>query len=437
MMPHDLTGLTALSPADMLGFWELLTEKQRDFIAHRWRYWARPNQLPPADTDWRIWLMLAGRGFGKTRAGAEWIRGLAENNGAARLALVAATYHEGRAVMVEGDSGLLAIAPPHERPVWEATRRRLVWRNGAQAFLYSAEEPDGLRGPQHHAAWCDELAKWPNTDATWMNLQMGLRAGDAPQVMVTTTPRPLPLLKKLLEDTACVVTRGATRDNAAHLPAAFVDSIYATWGNSPLGRQELAGDIIDDVEGALWTRAMLDTVFVSAAPPLARIVVAVDPCVTSGANADACGIVVAGICPDGHYYVLADKTVRGASPETWARMVCHAAHSFEAERIVAEANNGGDLVRLVLQSVDAQLPVKLVRASRGKYARAEPVAALYERGLVHHAGHFPELDDQLCGLLPGGAYHGPGKSPDRADALVWALSDLAFAAKAKPQMRMI
>jgi phage terminase large subunit-like protein len=436
-MPHDLTELSGLSPDDMLELWELLSERQRSMIACRWQHWARPNQLPPENTDWRIWLMLAGRGFGKTRAGAEWIRGLAEQDGTARLALVAATYHEGQAVMIEGDSGLLAIAPLHDRPVWAATRRRLQWRNGAQAFLYSAEEPDGLRGPQHHAAWCDELAKWPNADDTWMNLQMGLRKGQRPQAMVTTTPRPLPLLRTLLEDPNCVVTRGSTRDNAANLPEAFVEGIYASWGNSPLGRQELSGEIVDDVEGALWTRAMLAQVFVSAAPPLSRIVVAVDPCVSSGANADACGIVVAGRCADGHYYVLADKTVRGASPETWARMACHAAHSYTADRIVAEANNGGDLVSHVLQTVDNSLPVKLVRASRGKYARAEPVAALYERGLVHHAGHFPELEDQLCGLLPGGAYHGPGKSPDRADALVWAISDLAFAVLAKPQLRMI
>jgi phage terminase large subunit-like protein len=434
---YDANWLRALTDEEFDQLNATLSPLQKEKIIYDWPFWARPNQLPPETADWRIWLMLAGRGFGKTRAGAEWIRSLAEKKPGGRLALVAATYQEGRAVMIEGDSGLLAIAPPRDRPLWDNGRRRLVWKNGAQAFLYSAEEPDSLRGPQHHAAWCDELAKWPHLEATWMNLQMGLRSGNSPRVAITTTPRPLPLLKNLLDDATCVVTRGSTMDNDENLPRAFVDSIYAAWGKSPLGRQELGGEMVEDVEGALWSRALLEKSHVSSAPLLSRIVVAVDPSVTSGENADACGIIVAGICGEGQCYVLADKTVRGASPETWARIVCHAAHSFEADRIVAEANNGGDLVRIVLQSIDSAVPVKLVRASRGKYARAEPVAALYERGRVRHAGHFPDLEDQLCGLLPGGAYEGPGKSPDRADALVWAITDLALSAKQQPQLRTL
>lgn len=429
--------LKKLSADQRAELFQDLTDDQ--IVAHLWDWerQARKAQLPPADGDWRIWLMMAGRGFGKTRSGAEWIRKRAEENAGDRLALVAATYHEGLAVMIEGESGLLRIAPPHNRPRWDGSRRRLAWKNGTRAFLYSAEEPDALRGPQHGAAWCDELAKWPNIDATWMNLHMGLRLGDAPKVMVTTTPRPLPLLKALLADKNCVVTRGATLDNRVHLPPAFLAAVYDTWGKSPLGRQELEGELVEDVAGALWTRAMLAGCYLRTAPELTRLVVAIDPAVTSGDDADACGIIVAGTCADQHAYVLADKTVRGASPETWARIACQAAHSFGADRIVAEANNGGDLVRHVLHSVDSTLPVKLVRASRGKSARAEPVAALYERHKVHHVGRFPELEDELCGLLPGGDYRGPGKSPDRADALVWAISELALSPAAKPGMRMI
>ncbi len=418
---------------------QFLRETKPADLAKMYRHWyfsARKSQLPP-EGDWTVWMMMAGRGFGKTRSGAEWIRQIAENNAGVRLALLAATYHEGRAVMIDGESGLRAIAPHDNRPRWNNMLRRLQWRNGAQAFLFSAEEPDSLRGPQHHAAWCDELAKWPNAEDTWMNLHMGLRLGDKPRVMVTTTPRPVNLLKKLASDSNCVVTRGATRENAAHLPPAFIANVYETWGKTRLGRQELDGKLIEDVAGALWTREMLEHCFVRTAPKLARIVVAVDPAVTSGEGADACGIIVAGKSADGHYYVLADKTVRGASPETWARMVSHAAHSYAADKIIAEANNGGDLVSAVLHNVDEALPVKLVRAARGKSARAEPIAALYERGLVHHAGRFVELEDQMCGLLPGGSYKGPGKSPDRADALVWAMAELSTAVTYQPGLRVM
>jgi phage terminase large subunit-like protein len=417
-------------------FWRSMTERQKCALSTSWQFWSRPSQRAP-DADWRVWVLLAGRGFGKTRAGAEWIRGLAENNAGIRLALVAATYHEGRAVMVDGESGLRAIAPRGNTPRWNGSLRRLKWRNGAQAFLYSAEEPDALRGPQHHAAWCDELAKWPHAEDTWMNLQMGLRLGNSPRAIVTTTPRPVPLLKKLLAEKFSIVTRGTTRENDKFLPPDFVETMYETWGNSRLGRQELDGEIIEDTAGALWTRAMLEVCHVRKVPVLARVVVAVDPAVSSGENADACGIIVAGKGVDSHYYVLADKTVRGASPQTWARIVSSAAHVYGADRVVAEANNGGDLVREVLHSVDEALPVKLVRASRGKVARAEPIAALYERALVHHAARFAELDDELCGLIAGGAYHGPGKSPDRADALVWALTELSRVRDAKPALRIL
>lgn len=435
-MKVDADLIRALSDEERRSLMASLSPRQQNQWRYHWQAWARDSQLPPAGT-WRVWLMMAGRGFGKTRSGAEWIRQLACAMPGARLALVAATYHEGRAVMIDGDSGLRAISPVGYRPRWNSSLRRLIWKNGSQAFLYSAEEPETLRGPQHHAAWCDELAKWPHADDTWMNLNMGLRLGDTPRIMVTTTPRPIRLVKELLEADGTVVTRGTTQENAAFLPRAFLDTVYATWGKSRLGRQELGGELVEDIEGALWTRAMLDGCTVRDLPELTRVVVAVDPAASSSETADACGIIVAARAADDRYYVLADKTVRGASPDTWARIVCHAAHSFSADRVVAEANNGGDMVANVLRAVDSALPVKLVRATRGKSARAEPVAALYERGLVRHAGRFTELDDQLCGLMPGGKYRGPGKSPDRADALVWALTELALGGMAKPSLKIL
>lgn len=361
--------------------------------------------------------------------------------GPVRIALVAATLAEARAVMVEGESGLLAIAPPGEEPVFEPALRRLVWPNGSVAHLYSADAPEQLRGSQHHFAWCDEAAKWRNAETVWANLEMGLRLGPRPRVLVTTTPRPVPLVRRLLADPQVAVTRGATWDNSANLPRSFLDAMTATYGGTRLGRQELEGEMVEAVEGALWSPELIERNRVEAASlpasPYARVVVAVDPPVTGGPEADACGIIVAALGADGHGYVLADRSVQGASPDGWARAVAAAASDFEAERIVAEANNGGDLVALVLRSAGCPAPIKLVRASRGKAARAEPVAALYEQGRVHHIGGLPKLEDELCGLLPGGGYVGPGRSPDRADALVWALTELMLATSAVPRVRAI
>ncbi|MBK8631368.1 MAG: DNA-packaging protein [Sphingomonadales bacterium] len=401
--------------------------KHPERIAHDWAYWRRPSQVPP-EGDWRGWFIMAGRGFGKTRMAAEWVRDVAENDGAARIALVAATLHEARTIMVEGESGLLSIAPPDQRPTFEPSLRRLSWPNGAIATLYSAAEPDSLRGPQHSHGWADEIAKWDNAVKAWNNLDMTLRLGHAPRIVATTTPRPVPLVRRLLAEPDFVLTRGTTQDNRANLPTAFLSAMQRVYAGTRLGRQELAGELLDDVEGALWTRALIEQCRDDAVPPLARVVIGVDP--PASATGDACGIIAVGLGSDGHAWVLGDHSVRGKSPEGWARAVSAAAARWQADRVIAEANQGGDMVAATLRAADIALPVKLVHASRGKVARAEPVHALYESGRVHHAGAFPDLEDELCGLMTGGGYEGPGRSPDRADALVWAVTEVMLGRKA-------
>ncbi len=403
---------------------------------YEWQRWASEAQQPPGG-DWSLWLVMAGRGFGKTRAGAEWVRSIAEHDASARIALVAANYGEARSVMVEGDSGLLNISPPSSRPVWEASLKRLRWANGAQAMLYSAAEPEALRGPQHSHGWCDEVAKWQHVggraEAAWDNLKMGLRLGENPRIVATTTPRPVPLVHKLLAAEGVVVTKGRTQDNILNLPPSFLAAMEADYGGTRLGRQELDGELIADLDGALWTRAMLEACRSGCAPDLARIVIGVDP--PASAGGDACGIIVAGLSGDGCAYVLADASVEKASPERWARAVADAAAAWRADRVVAEANQGGDMVRAVLAAAEIHLPLRLVHASRGKAARAEPIAALYEAGRVRHAGTFPRLEDEYCGLLTGGDYAGPGRSPDRADAAVWVLTELMLSRRGPPRLR--
>jgi phage terminase large subunit-like protein len=405
-----------------------------------WRVWARPSQLAPAG-DWRVWLVMAGRGFGKTRCGAEWVNEIAENDPEARIALVAAHLGETRAVMVEGESGLLSVGAPWRRPVFEPSLRRLTWPNGAQATLYSAAEPEALRGPQHSHAWCDEVAKWDNTSAravaSWDNLLMGLRLGRDPRVVATTTPRSVPLVMRLLAENErgeVAVTRGSTFDNAANLPARFLDTMRGSFGQSLLGRQEIDGELIAEIEGALWSRALLETCREDHAPECTRIVVGVDPPASDGG--DACGIMVVGLGADGMAHVLADASVEKAGPERWARAVAGAAEAWQADRVVAEANQGGAMVGSVLRVAQLSLPLRLVHAGRGKVARAEPVAALYEAGRVRHAGLFPALEDEMCGLIAGGSYQGPGRSPDRADALVWALTELMLGKGGAPRVRV-
>jgi len=412
---------------------QLMAPGQRTYVRRSWRQWAHPGQVPP-EGHWHTWLIMAGRGYGKTRSGAEWVREIAEKDPTVRIALVGDSLGEVRRVMVEGPSGLLAVAQPKKRPLYEPSKRELRWGHGAIATLYSAAEPESLRGPQHSHAWCDEIAKWNlaggKAEAAWDNLLLGLRFGERPRVVATTTPRAVPLLKRLLGQPDVVVTRGRTEDNKEHLPPGFYRSVLTRFGRSLLGRQELGGELIEDIEGALWSRALLESCREEAASsPDRRVVVGVDP--PASAGGDACGIVVCALGEDGLGRVLADCSLRHPTPERWARAAAEAARQWQADRVIAEANQGGDMVRTVLQAADVALPVTLVHASRGKAARAEPVAALYEAGRVRHAGQFALLEDELCGIMAGGGYQGPGRSPDRADALVWALTELMLGKKAR------
>lgn len=398
-----------------------------------WRFWARPDQLPPEGDEWSTWLILAGRGWGKTRVGAETIRSwvcgdtpLAPGR-FSRIALVAETAADARDVMVEGDSGILGVHPKDFRPNYQPSIRKITWPNGAVAHLYNATEPDQLRGPQHDAAWCDELAKWRYAQATWDQLQFGLRLGESPKAIVTTTPRPLPVVRGIMADALTATTRGSTRDNRDNLARPFLAQIENKYGGTRLGRQELDGEILNDIPGALWTRTSIDGHRVNEAPEsLSRVVVAVDPAASSGENADETGIVgcAVGVDEDGYQrgYVLADKSING-TPEEWARAAVALYRELDADIIIAEKNNGGEMVESVIKAIDRNVPVKLVHASRGKYVRAEPISALYEQGRVHHVGQFNELEDQMCTFSPDQDRKING-SPDRMDALVWGMSEL-------------
>lgn len=384
-------------------------------LRYIWPAWARPEQLAPAG-DWLVWLLLAGRGFGKSRTGAEWVRQKASAMPGSHGALVAPTAADVRDVMVKA---LLQCTPPEEGLTYEPSKRSLRWANGTTATLYSAEEPDRLRGPQHHWAWCDELAAWAYAEECWDMLQMTLRLGELPQVCATTTPRPIDIVRRLIKLPTTSITRGSTFDNADNLSSAYLASIKAQYEGTRLGRQELYAEILDDVDGALWLRSQIDADRVREAPELVRVVVAIDPAVTSGEDADETGIIVAGKGVDGHAYVLGDYTCR-LSPDQWARRAVDAYERHDADRIIAEVNQGGDLVERTIRTVAPKVPYRGVRANRGKIVRAEPVAALYEQHRVHHVGSLPQLEDQQCRYVPD-AFDG---SPDRVDALVWALTEL-------------
>jgi phage terminase large subunit-like protein len=410
-----------------------------------WETRAWPHQVPPATArnglPWTIWLLLGGRGAGKTRAGAEWVRGLVgAHRGVAarpvgRIALVGETIADARAVMVEGPSGILAVHPRGERPAWSSSLRKLDWPNGAVAHVFSAEDPDSLRGPQFEAAWADELAKWRHVQETWDMLQFGLRLGPRPRELVTTTPRPIPLLKRLVADPAVAVSRASTHANAANLAPAFLETVVGAYRGTRLGRQEIDGAIVEERVDALWTRDCLEAARVVAAPALARVVVAVDPPVSSGAHADACGIVAAGVDGAGFAYVLADATASRLKPPDWAARAVALYRRLEADALVVEVNQGGDMVAAVIREVDPGVPVTGVHATRGKYLRAEPVSVLYAQGRVRHVGAFPELEDEMCDFGPGGL--SSGRSPDRLDALVWALTHLMLQPKPEPRVRAL
>lgn len=433
MTPAPKTALEALiDTLDDAEFARLLRASVKELAAlgFCWAEIGRDDQQPPKG-DWRIWLVLAGRGFGKTRAGAEWVRGLAEADGSQRIALVGANLGEARQVMVEGESGLLGITHDDQRPRWQPSKRLLTWPSGAEARLYSAASPESLRGAQHSAAWCDEIGKWRHGGlAAWDNLLLGLRLGEAPRAVATTTPRATALIRRLLSAGDVAVSRGRTADNDDNLAPGFAAAMAATLGGGRLGRQELDGEYLSDAAGVLWSRALIEQCRMPAdapRPACTRIVIGVDPpagSITGEAGGDACGIIVAGIDGAGTGHVLADASATTPSPGDWARVVAETANAWRADRVIAEANNGGAMVRAVLIAADHALPVRLVHASRGKSARAEPVAALFEAGRVRLAGFFPALEDELTGLITGGGYEGPGRSPDRADAMVWALTEL-------------
>jgi phage terminase large subunit-like protein len=417
------------------------TPDEYEVIIAEWMIWARPDQKPPTKAEWAVWLVLGGRGAGKTPTGAEWVKGMAlglppyANARTGRIALVGETQGQVRDVMIEGVSGLLSIHTKWERPDWSPSRRQLRWPNGAIAQAFSAEDPEGLRGPQFGAAWSDELAKWRNLQECWDMLQFGLRLGDRPRQIVTTTPRPLPLIKRLLADPHVAVSRAATSANRFNLAADFIRSVTQTYGGTRLGRQELDGELVEESADALWTRAMIEDCREPAAPALARIVVAVDPPASSSQRADSCGLVVAGIDRGGIGHVLEDGTVSGARPHEWAAKAVALYQRFEADALVVEVNQGGEMAESVIREVDPGVPVTAVRATRGKYLRAEPVAALYAQGRVRHARVFPALEDEMCDFGPGGL--SSGRSPDRLDALVWALTHLMLGPKGRPRVRGI
>jgi phage terminase large subunit-like protein len=420
---HDILGrLETMTSVQLHSVLRGLTKGQRAELIRRWYGFEHDGQREPAG-DWRIWLIRAGRGFGKTRAGAEWVSQIARDHPDARIALVAATIADGQRVMIEGASGLLAVKRTHEEVRWVAGRREFLFDSGAVATLYSAEAGEELRGPEHHFAWCDELAKWRRGEVAWDNLTMGLRLGDRPRVLVTTTPRVNAVMARVMAAPGKVETLGRTRDNP-HLPGNFVAAMLESYGGTRLGRQELDGELLEDVEGALWTRGLVERCRVeedSIGKPV-RVIIGVDPPAT--ARGDACGIVVAVQLRDGRLAVVEDASVETPPPGVWAQAVAAAAARWGADRIVAESNMGGDMVAATLRQADCALPVVPVHASVGKARRAEPVAIAYERGRVVHAGVFADLEDQLCGLQIGGGYAGAGRSPDRADACVWALAAL-------------
>ena len=417
--------------------WEKLNSWRKALFLKRWKLWQTEKQTAPEE-DFLIWLILGGRGAGKTRAGAEWIRERVKS-GARHIALVAPTYREARAVMLEGESGLLNIGHPSERPKYIVSRKRLEWPNGAVGQIFSAESPDGLRGSQFDAAWADEFCAWNHAAETLSNLRLALRLdaedGQAPQLVVTTTPRPSAELIELKESKGVVTHTLRTAENAHHLSRGFLATMEAEYGGSPLGQQELEGEIVMEWPGALWSLADIAKTRENTAPELDRVVVAIDPPATSGPKSDACGIIVAGV-KDGRAYVLQDATLNLARPEDWAAKTVSLYESYGADCVIAEGNQGGEMVESVLRQEAPNLPIRRVHARRNKTTRAEPVSHLYSRGLVTHVGRFDALEAQMCrmGAKTG---KGRGKSPDRVDALVWAIDALLGRVRVPARVRAV
>jgi phage terminase large subunit-like protein len=431
-MKSGAAWLASATPEQVEAFLQDLSDNALMSLPWIFEFWALPHQLPPEGV-WKTWIIMGGRGAGKTRAGSEWVRSEVEGptplapGRSKRLALVGETVDQVREVMIFGESGIMACSPPDRKPEWEAGRKRLVWPNGAVAQVISAHDPDSLRGPQFDAAWADELAKWPKAQATWDMLQFALRLGEHPRQVVTTTPQNVAVLKAILKNPSTVVTHAPTSANRANLAASFLQEVQARYAGTRQGEQELEGHLLEDAEGALWSAAMIDAARVAVPPELDRIVVAVDPAATSGSKSDECGIVVVGVQMSGppqewQAVVLEDASVRGATPEQWAQAVIAAMDRHKADRIVVEVNQGGDMVTNVIRSIDPLAPIRGVHASKGKVVRAEPISALYEQGRVKHLRGLARLEEQM-GQMTTRGYVGTG-SPDRVDALVWALTDL-------------
>jgi predicted phage terminase large subunit-like protein len=409
--------LASLPASERQAYLDGLSVETKAALRYHWRFWARPNQIAPGD-DWSTWLILAGRGFGKTEAGAQWIHERVKD-GAKSIALIAETQKDLEEVMV---ARLVAISPPDFKPAVRYKPVRIAWPNGAVALGYNGNEPDQLRGPEFDTAWCDELAKYRYARDTWDMLQFTMRKGNDPRVCVTTTPRPIPIIRELMADSRTVVARGRTVENADNLAESFMDNMRSKYEGTRLGRQELDGEILDDVPGALWTRAMLEIASVDGLPEMSRVVVAVDPSGTNGDDdGDEIGIIVAGRGVDGRGYVIEDRSCK-LSPDGWARRAVQAYYTHNADRLVAERNFGGAMVASVIRTADRSVSFKEVTASRGKAARAEPIAALYEQGRISHIKGLGDLEDQMT-LMTMAGYAGDG-SPDRVDALVWALTEL-------------
>ncbi len=393
-----------------------LSNEEAAAVLYDWETWARPEQLEPPG-DWSVWLIQAGRGWGKSRTGAEWVKRHALKGTYGRFHLIARTASDVRDVVVEGESGILNISSPDFRPLWQPSKKRLTWPNGAVATTFSADEPDALRGPQCEALWADELASWHYPDA-WDMALMGLRIGPKPRAIVTTTPRPTKIIKELIKDPSTVVRRGTTYDNRMNLASSFFTKIINRYSGTRMGRQELNGELLEDNPNALWNHALIDSLRVSVAPEMKRIVVAIDPSATGNEDSDEAGIIGAGLGVNGHGYVLADKSLT-ASPDKWGKVAIGLYELLHADRVIAEVNNGGEMVKFVLHTIDPNLPYKDVHASKGKLTRAEPVSALYEQGRIHHVGSFPTLEDQMCDYTRDTA-----DSPDRMDSLVWSFTEL-------------
>jgi phage terminase large subunit-like protein len=400
-----------------------LSDEQLASLKHAWWWIGRPSQFLP-EGDWTYWLIKAGRGFGKTRTGAETVREWIKQ-GHRYVNLIGATADDARDIMVQGESGILAVCPDDERPEYRPSQRKLIWPNGAESLIFTADEPERLRGKQHSKLWADELAAWRYPGA-WDQAKFGLRLGDHPQTVITTTPRPTKLVREIMADPATVVTNGSTHDNRSNLAPSFFSAVLKKYEGTRLGRQEIAGEVLDDNPGALFKRADIDKARLLKAPELQRIVVAIDPAATSAEGSDDTGMVTAGIALVGdtmHGYILHDLTCH-ETPAGWAKVAVEAYRQLKADRIIGEANNGGDMIEAVIRAVDGNVSYRKVTATRGKDIRAEPVAALYEQGRIHHVGQFHQLEDELCEWDPADK---TAKSPNRLDAMVWAITDLMLA----------